>query len=47
VVQPSRNSARQAADSCSGEGGERRDDRDVHRCNPQPAAESGSDIYSA
>jgi hypothetical protein len=36
VVQPSRNSARQTADSCSGEGGERGDDGDVHRCNPKP-----------
>ena len=43
VVQPSRNSARQAADGCSGQGGERGDDGDVHRCNPKPAAESGSD----
>ena len=34
VVQPSRNSARQAADSSSGEGGERRDDRDVPGATP-------------
>ena len=41
VVQPIRNSARQAADSCSGQGGERGDDGGVHRCSSQPAA--GSD----
>src|SRR5277367_2041496 len=45
VVQPTRNSAGQAADNRSGEGGERGDDGDVHRCSPQPAAESGSDDY--
>src|SRR5258705_9358096 len=45
VVQPIRNSARQAADSCSGERGERGNDGGVHRCSPQPAAESGSDDY--
>jgi hypothetical protein len=43
VVQPIRNSARQAANSCSGEGGERGDDGGVHRCSPQPVSESGSD----
>jgi hypothetical protein len=35
VVQPIRNSARQAADSCSGQSGERGDDGGVHRCGPQ------------
>jgi hypothetical protein len=47
VVQPIRNSARQATDSRSGEGGERGDDGGVHGCSPQPAAESGSDDYRA
>src|SRR5450631_1717918 len=36
VVQPIRNSARQAADGCSSKGGERGDDGGVHRCSPQP-----------
>jgi len=45
VVQPIRNCTRQAADSCSGDGGECGDDGGVHRCSPQPAAESGSDDY--
>src|ERR1700726_4313095 len=37
VVQPVRNSARQATDGCSGQGGERGDDGGIHRCSPQPA----------
>ena len=45
VVQPGRHSARQAADSCSGEGRERGDDGGVHRLNPQPAAESGTNDF--
>ena len=40
---PIRNSARQAADSCSGQCGEGGDDGGVHRCCPQPATESRSD----
>jgi hypothetical protein len=47
VVQPSRHSARQAADGCSGEGSERGDDGGVHRLSPQPAAKSGSNDYRA
>src|ERR1700726_42759 len=48
VVQPIRNSARQAADSCSGKGGERGDDGGVHRCGPQQLLEvmtSGPDYH--
>jgi hypothetical protein len=40
VIQPIRNSARQAADSRSGEGSERGDDGGVHGCSSQPAAVS-------
>jgi hypothetical protein len=39
VVHPIRNATRQAADSCSGEGGERGDDGGVHRCSPQQLPE--------
>jgi hypothetical protein len=39
VVQPIRNSARQAANSRSGEAGERGDEGGVYRCSPQPGAE--------
>jgi hypothetical protein len=34
MVQPVRNAARQAADGCSGQGGERGYDGSVHRCSP-------------
>ena len=47
VVQPVRNSACQATDSCSGEGGERGNDGGVHRCYLKPVAKSGSDNYRA
>jgi hypothetical protein len=47
LVQPVGNSAGQAADSGSGEGGERGDDGGVHRCSPQPATESSSADYRA
>ena len=48
VVQPIRNSARQAANSCPGQGGERGDDGGVHRCSPQQLPEvmtTGPDYY--
>jgi hypothetical protein len=45
VVQPSRESAGQTADGCSGEGGDRRDDGGVHRWQVQTAAESVSGDY--
>jgi hypothetical protein len=35
VVQPVRNSARQAANGCSGQGGERGDDGGIHWCTLQ------------